>query len=804
MTVKKTLLTLLLTGFGLWAQTPSFAPLPPSATPAGLGTNSHQALEQALARAIAEGTNATAPASSAVPAKVPEGTAQSSPPPIALPDAATGAITPTNRIEALQRERRQAADGGTNAVVPSAILVNPVKAPLGTNSSAPTLVIPNTTRPLRSATRPGNLAIPGFPGASNAVPPGLSAASGTPTNAVTRPPVITNPSLEEPLPQGMIDFRSADLNQVLEIYSTMVNRTVLRPATLPAPTITLTTHGELTVREGIQALEAVLGLNGITMVNMGEKFVKAMPEAQGNTAGARFDTNSAAQLPEMGQYITHVVQLKYAKPSELMPVLQPFIKIPNAVLPIDTSMMLVLRDYTENVKRMLELIKQIDVAVPSEFVSEVIPIKYAKAVDIAGALNSLSSGGGGATMGGGGTTGTRSSRTSGMNRSGMGGVGGMGGYPGQTTPGLGMQSTATGTTPVGAAGNSFSSRLQNIISRASQSGEFQVLGQTKIISDERTNSLLIYAGKDDMKTIKEIVAKLDVVLAQVLIEAAIISVTLTDSRDLGISYIQQTPSGKGYLQGLGAINNGNSLSQSPLVSAATNAASSLPSGFSYLASFGQDLDVTLTAAAASSRAKILQRPRIQTSHNEPASLFVGESRPYPTSSYYGGGGYGGYSSIQQLQIGVTIEVTPLINPDGLVVMDIHTKIDSFEGNVTIQNVGDVPITSSKEAQAKISVRDHDTIILGGLIETDKNNNHSGVPLLMDIPILGNLFRSSHADESRSELIVLIRPTVLPTPEIAALAAVAEKNKMPGVRGMEKEIRDEEQKRLKAADQMEKP
>jgi general secretion pathway protein D len=387
-----------------------------------------------------------------------------------------------------------------------------------------------------------------------------------------------------------------------------------------------------------------------------------------------------------------------------------------------------------------------------------------------------------------------------MNRTGT-----TGGYPGQTTPGMGVMPGATTTTPTGAPGSSFSSRLQNIISRASASGEIQVLGQTKIISDERTNSLLIYAGKEDMKTIKEIVAKLDIVLAQVLIEAAIISVTLTDSRDLGVSYLEQQPHGVGnYFKGLGAINNGNTLSQSPLVSAATNAASSLPSGFSYLASFGQDLDVSLTAAAANSRAKILQRPRIQTSHNEPASLFVGESRPYPTSSYYGGGGYGGYSSIQQLQIGVTIEVTPLINPDGLVVMDIHTKIDSFEGNVTIQNVGDVPITSSKEAQAKISVRDHDTIILGGLIETDKNNNASGVPLLMDIPILGNLFRSSHKDESRSELIVLIRPTVLPTPEIAALAAVAEKNKMPGVRGMEKEIRDEEQKRLKAADKADKP
>ena len=201
------------------------------------------------------------------------------------------------------------------------------------------------------------------------------------------------------------------------------------------------------------------------------------------------------------------------------------------------------------------------------------------------------------------------------------------------------------------------------------------------------------------------------------------------------------------------------------------------------------------------RHRDLQRPRIQTSHNEPASLFVGENRPYPTSSYYGGGGYGGMSTIQQLQIGVQLDVTPLINPDGLVVMDIHQKIDSFMGNVTIANVGDVPVTSSKEATAKVSVRDHDTIILGGLIETDKNKNNSGVPFLMDIPLLGYLFRSSHTDGVRKELIVLIRPTVLPTPEIAALTATAEKHRMPGVRAAEKELRDEYTERLKQADKV---
>jgi general secretion pathway protein D len=376
-----------------------------------------------------------------------------------------------------------------------------------------------------------------------------------------------------------------------------------------------------------------------------------------------------------------------------------------------------------------------------------------------------------------------------------------GSYPGSsgfgTTPFGGT--TPQATTQPGAAG-SFTDRLQRIINRAAVSGEIQVLGQTKIIADERTNALLIYASREDMKVIEDIVAKLDVVLAQVLIDAVIIEVTLKSAMDLGVSYLTPQPHGGNSYLGQGAVNNGNFLSPNNfnLISGATNVgAGSLPSGFSYLASLGNnDLEVSITALASAGRTRILQRPRIQTSHAVPANIFVGESRPYPQGSYYGGGSFGGYSTIQQLQIGVSLEVTPLINPDGLVVMDIHTKIESFSGNVTIQGVGDVPTTSSKDATAKVAVRDRDTIILGGLIQTTKDSNNSGIPLLKDIPLLGYLFRSSHKDESRNELIVLIRPTVLPTPEVAALTARAEKDKMPGLRQLEHEVQSEENARLR--------
>ena len=667
-------------------------------------------------------------------------------------------------------------------------------------ATAPAVPVPGTS--LGTPSVPGQQ--PGPQGAAGSQPG--TAQQGGVQAIVPSPGAATAPP-EEMVPAGMINFQGTDLNQVLQIYAELVNKTVLRPATLPAPTITLKTQTPLTRKEAMEALKAVLWLNGISVQDFEDKFVKVVPAPNAGQVGTPFSTNAVERLPAMGQFITHITHVTYVKPSALVQVLTPLQSpgVANGVVPIDDNGIIILRDSTENVKRMLEMVKTIDVSIPSEFVSEVIPIKYALASDISSALNSLSSGGGGTTIssgagsqGGGFRGGTTSGRSTGSF-----GRGTTGNYPGST-----MQGTATpfGTTtpgmqqnPGGAPGGTFADRLGRMINKINTSGEIQVLGQTKIIADERTNSLLIFASREDMKTIKDLVAKLDVVLAQVLIEAAIVQVSLSDSKDLGISYLQKTASSPGnYFSGIGAINNRNILNQGSFLNGnGTNGL--LPSGFSYLASFGNDLDVTITALASATKAKILQRPRIQTSHAVPATLFVGEQRPYPVSSYYGGGAFGGYASIQQLQIGVTIEVTPLINPDGLVVMDIHTKIDSFEGNVTIQNVGDVPVTSSKDATAKVAVRDRDTIMLGGLIETTKNANNSGVPFLKDLPVMGTLFRASHADSSRNELIVLIRPTVLPTPEIAALASRAEKDRMPGIKQLERDLEKDESKRLRSAD-----
>ena len=145
-----------------------------------------------------------------------------------------------------------------------------------------------------------------------------------------RPPT---PPPEEMIPAGNINFQGVDVNQVLDVYAQLVGRTLLR-AGLPSAQIILRTETPLTKTEAIQALQAVLALNGIALVNIGDKFVKVLPVGPGEL-GRREDsiTRDASQLPELGSYVTHIVQLKYIKPSEMVPIIQPFAKLPNSILP---------------------------------------------------------------------------------------------------------------------------------------------------------------------------------------------------------------------------------------------------------------------------------------------------------------------------------------------------------------------------------------------------------------------------------------------------------------------------------------
>jgi general secretion pathway protein D len=518
------------------------------------------------------------------------------------------------------------------------------------------------------------------------------------------------------LPVGVTDF--ADLRSALELYGKLVGRMVLISTAIQTQAIKITVERPLDRQEAVQALDSALILNEIAMINVGDRFVKAVP-IPGSCEGAAIRTEAG--------FITQVAQLTNARPSAVAKTLAAFSSNPGTgILPIDPSQILVMRDRPANIEWMMDVLPKIDAA-PEAFISEIIPVKYALAAEVAAALTSMSTN-----------------------------ISSVAGSPPRTAE-------TTGTSTGSHGGRSLNSRFQTGLKKVGAVVDIQRLGPTKIIADERSNSLIVFASGQDIEKIKGLVSKFDVVPAQVLIEAVVARVSLDDpaSSRPGKASSHRNP-------GNDPLPPTNSFLETQFVfGAETNAAVSLPGGLGYLARLNDDLEAMVSALATNSRVVLLQRPRIQTSVGVPAQLFISDSFARPSGYAMGasltcGSSFSGYRTLPTS--GATIEVTPSINSDGSVAIDIHQTIEKLSGTVHLANVGEVPVTTRQEAQAKITIHNHGIVLLGGLDPENKDGVSSGVP--KRIPVLGTLFRGPPARPTRSELIVLIRLTILPTPEVA--------------------------------------
>jgi general secretion pathway protein D len=736
----------------------------------------------------------------------------------------------------------------TNAPSPAATIARPALAapvipPALTNLPTLGATLPvrtNRTVPTRGPTiaappPPANL--PGVPGAGVNAPSAAAPPRPAVTNVVN---VAADFDPNETIPAGTIQLQGMEPDQFFDIYSQVSGRTVIRPYTLQGlQKITLKAATDWTRQEAVFAMDAVMAQNGVAMIPIGDKFVKAVPMQFAPTEGAEPSTVAPTDYAEAETFITEVVTLKYMKPTDLQQLLSTFTKSPQGITAFDATQTVVIRDYASNVKRMIEVIRSVDVA-PREpdYTLEAIPIKYGKVIDLYNTMQSLVSGGGAA----GGTTGTTGTQTTqgmqgrfGGSRFGGGGYGGYGGMGGsyggyggsyggygggygrsygaypydESVTRLTPQQVATPapTTPttgargsVGGAQASFQNRLNQIVRRAASgtgADEVQVLEDARIVPDERSNKLLVFANKRDMSMITNIISKVDVLLAQVLIEAIIMEVQLGDTYKLGVSWAQQPKSFGNGSAGAGVINNGQNF-----LSSLTNFPSGSPSGFTYFGTIADDWNVAINALASNSSINIVSRPRIQTSHAIPGSFFVGQTVPYVTGynnygGYYGVGGVATSSIIQQANVGFSLFVTPFITPDGLVVMEIAQDFSTLGANVIIDN-NPIPIINSRNAESTLTVRNGDTIMMGGFITENRSKDNSGVPFLKDIPGLGVLFRSRNDNNNRSELIVLMRARVLRSPEEAAIMAAQEKSDLPGVRQAETELKDANEKRNNAS------
>ena len=675
-------------------------------------------------------------------------------------------------------------------------------------------------------------------GQAQPVNPPAPPAPPTPGNAAAAAPA--NPAgaplaMDAVIPMADLQLVNMPLEQFLEIYANYVNRTILRAAALPNLNVTLQAQTPLTVVEAIQAMDSVLSLNGYTTIPVGEKFVTFVPSANALQEGAAFLTiTSADELPEANQYITHITQLKHILPSEAVPMLTPMAKNAAGIVALDVSKTLVLRDNSSNIKRMLELLERIDIKPEEDYKLKVIPIRYGKVEEIYATMQDLITGSSSPRQSPSGT-----SRTSGRTSSSQGSTG-------RTSSSRGSVRSLQNRPPTSSStSNSFRNRLQGIVNRAA-GGDIQILENARIIPDYRSNSLIVFANVEDMVKIDEIVGHVDNLLAQVLIEAIIVNVTLTDGMNTGMNAFMHSAAGPGDTRHIGGFMNGgpstagaaptttppadtgggnqggqgDAADAGNVVAAAGSAlntlgAGALAGGFSYISRYDNSLEFAISALASNSTAKVLQTPRVQTSHAVPATFFNGEQVPYQGSSGGGyGGGYGGYGGYgggygggytQFLNVGITLDVTPYITPDDLVVMDIQQTISELDGFIDMgggqqgSSGQKAPQTTEREASSTISVRDGDTILLGGFIRDAKTDTESGVPFLKDIPLLGSLFKSQSATSKRSELLVLIRPTILKTPEDAALMVSQERMRLPGIREAEAEFKAAEDARRRKVD-----
>ena len=552
------------------------------------------------------------------------------------------------------------------------------------------------------------------------------------------------------------------LPTLLEEYGALVGKTLIPAQNLPSVTFEFKTNNDLTFEEAKAFYETLLMQRQIAVVPQGEKFIQVIPAAEiAKTPPQYYPVLSLAALPDSELPVMGPFPLKHIPTAAAMDLLATLAKTPNAVTTVEGSNVLILRDSANNVKRMLTVLTELDVEAGIKEEYELIKIRYALSADIAAVLSTLTNT---PISGTAGSTSSRINTTTGANR------------------------TTTGATTTGNAGSNrgqLAQRLSQIQGGAGVTGTgLPILGDTKAVAYERGNEVLLIGTRRHLDKAKELIDKLDTIQPQVLIEAIIIDVALGDDKTFGVSLREKRTAanaGAGGLRGALASALGPAAFTDTSISGAT-------SGFNYWGFLGSNWEVAVNAIENDSRVTMHPRPRIQTSHAELAELFIGDTRPVVTGTITDISG-GTSSQYQMQKFGITLEVRPFINEEGLVVMDLVQQIQDIVGSQTI-NGNSVPITTDRSANAKVAVRDGEMIVLGGFIKTKTTTYEDGVPVLRDVPLLGKLFESTRDVDERNELIVLMRPTVLKTPEAAAVKAMSEQSNLPGI-----DLAKEEEKRL---------
>ncbi len=351
-----------------------------------------------------------------------------------------------------------------------------------------------------------------------------------------------------------------------------------------------------------------------------------------------------------------------------------------------------------------------------------------------------------------------------------GGSGNMGGnnmsYQGSLRPQSNQEKAEPASTPAPASGGTGGNKDTNI----------------RISAIEENNQLMIQATPFEWDQIESAIKKLDVVPLQVQIEARILEVTMTGDLNLGVQW---------YLGGMigtadGSVGNGtdydppfrgNKQNRHRSTIGASGKINNANGGFTW-SFLNKNFEVAINALESEGQAKSLAAPSLLVMNNQEASINVGTQIPV-TQNYVTGIGIGttsngtaytpGYGSVQYLNTGVTLTVKPRVNPGGLIYLDIQQEV-SNPGTPATNSNGNPPI-NQRQLQTQVAVQSGETLMLGGLIQDNRSESQSGLPLVNRVPFLRNLFGDGTNHKDRTELIVLITPRVISSTDEARQATL---------------------------------
>jgi len=297
----------------------------------------------------------------------------------------------------------------------------------------------------------------------------------------------------------------------------------------------------------------------------------------------------------------------------------------------------------------------------------------------------------------------------------------------------------------GGRGGFFGTLLQGASTAAETTGA-ELYGQVYVVADEDTNSLLIMTSSKNFEKAKGLLAKLDRPIPQVLIKVLIAEVTHSDENDLGTEF--------------SILNLGGTLHSE--------------TGTGPVYGFDGTLSATLRAWQEEGKLEVLSRPYILASDNQLATITIGQEAPFIRQTRTTETGQT-ISTIEYEDIGIILKVTPHVNPDGLVIMDIYPEISATTGATEpISETLVAPVFGKRSAKSRVAVQDGQTIVIGGLMENKKTQNVRKVPLLGSIPVLGALFRHTVTSSAKTELLIFLTPHVAQQP--AALQRISEAEK----------------------------